>query len=266
MMKAFFDPDPVIFAVNGGAPGELPGSFSAIRSGFQNGADAVSIYVHLTEDNGLLVIKTRDIQIERGLSKRVRSLKLSDIRKIDPGHSFSQESGTCPCPGTGIMCNTLDEVLEEFPDRRFVVHLMDNDISLSMKFCRVVTASDSVDRILVASPFGKNITYATSRIRGIAASFSPGGMIMLYGSFRCGFLNYRKKFKSDAIIAPEFIGVSHILNQGFIAQSRTRGLKVYSLDAKNEKQVKTLAAAGVNGFFTDDVTTLKRLLYGNNGD
>ncbi|MCP4135943.1 MAG: hypothetical protein GY754_33550 [bacterium] len=226
-MKPFFSPEPVIFAKGGGVPGSTPNTFSAFEESIELGADVIATNIELTGDNRVVLTASRDA--------------------VDDGK-------------TKIEYNTLEEMLEAFPEQRFNIDLITDNDRLAYRFCEIVKKTGSENRILAASFHGRSLSIIRGKIPEMATSFSLMGMVGFYALFRTGILNFRKKFKPDALQMPESIGPSYFANAGLIYQAREKGLRVHILNVTDRKQIRRLSESGVDGFFTDSVPELSVIL------
>ena len=102
----------------------LENTIPSMRAAFQAGADVVELDVHLTPDGRFAVFHdwTLDCRTDgRGVTEETT---MTDLKKLDIGYGYTADGGiTFPLRGSGVgLMPTLTEVLEAFPDRKFLVN------------------------------------------------------------------------------------------------------------------------------------------------
>ena len=107
----------------------LENTLASMRAAFDAGADIVEFDIHPTTDGHFAVFHdwTVDCRTEgRGVT---REHTLAALKALDVGYGYTADGGkTYPFRGHGVgMMPSLDEVLETFPERRFLIHIKSND-------------------------------------------------------------------------------------------------------------------------------------------
>ncbi len=107
----------------------LENTLPSMRAAFEAGADIVELDIHPTTDGHFAVFHdwTLDCRTEgRGVT---REHALAQLKALDVGYGYTADGGkTYPFRGRGIgMMPSLDEVLDAFPERRFLIHIKSND-------------------------------------------------------------------------------------------------------------------------------------------
>lgn len=91
---------------------------------FEYDADVVELDVHLTADNQFAVFHDWTLDCRTDGQGVTRDAEMSRLKELDIGYGYTADGGqTYPLRGKGVgMMPTLAEVLQEFPDRRFLIN------------------------------------------------------------------------------------------------------------------------------------------------
>jgi glycerophosphoryl diester phosphodiesterase len=107
----------------------LENTLPSMAAAFAAGAFLVEFDIHPTTDGQFAVFHdwTLDCRTDgRGVT---REHSLAELKRLDVGHGYTADGGkTFPFrhKGVGLM-PSLDEVLDAFPDGRFLIHIKSND-------------------------------------------------------------------------------------------------------------------------------------------
>jgi glycerophosphoryl diester phosphodiesterase len=107
----------------------LENTLPSMRAAFAAGADIVEFDIHPTTDGHFAVFHdwTVDCRAEgRGVT---REHTLAQLKALDVGYGYTADGGkTFPFRGRGVgLMPSLDEVLDAFPERRFLINIKSND-------------------------------------------------------------------------------------------------------------------------------------------
>jgi glycerophosphoryl diester phosphodiesterase len=99
----------------------------SMRAAFDHGADIVELDIRVTKDKRLAVFHDFDVGSRTERTGPVSGFTLAELKQLDVGYGYTHDGGkTYPLRGTGIgLLPSFDEVMEAFPDRRFLVHIRD---------------------------------------------------------------------------------------------------------------------------------------------
>lgn len=260
-MRPFFGPGPMIFARRGGIP-SMPGdTIEAYTAAVGAGADVINTAVRLTADGHLVIVNDGAFYAAAGEDAQVSGMNLGEIRRLDAACGFRDPvSGEFSYKGKGVKFITLEEAFTAFPSMRFNIEVMDKGSALVTALCGLVERCNAVDRLLVYSMYASTIRKVRAAMPEVATSLSLVGVAGLYALFRTGFLFLKQGFRADALQIPEIIGPSFIGNQGMIRGSSARGLKVIISVDNTPVQITRLLDAGADGFITDDVPLLIKII------
>ncbi|MBI1340519.1 glycerophosphodiester phosphodiesterase [bacterium] len=109
--------------------GYLENTLPGIRAAFEAGADIVEFDVHPTTDGQFAVFHDWTLDCRTNGSGVTREHSMAELKALDVGFGYTADGGaTYPFRGKGEgLTPSLDEVLDAFPDRRFLIHVKSND-------------------------------------------------------------------------------------------------------------------------------------------
>ncbi|MGD2180152.1 glycerophosphodiester phosphodiesterase family protein [Lusitaniella coriacea] len=105
----------------------LENTIPSIREAFKYGADIVEIDIHPTTDNQLAVFHDWTVNCRTNGKGITHEQSMQTLKQLDIGYGYTADNGkTFPFRGKGVgMMPTFDEILQEFPDRAFLVDQKD---------------------------------------------------------------------------------------------------------------------------------------------
>ena len=105
----------------------LPSVAEAIRLG----AEVIEIDVHPTTDGEFAVFHDWTLDCRTEGSGVTRERSMAALKTLDVGHGYTADGGrTSPMRGRGVgLMPTLNEMLDAFPDARFMINIKSNDAS-----------------------------------------------------------------------------------------------------------------------------------------
>ena len=106
----------------------LENTLPSIRAAFDYGADMVEIDLRRTKDGSFAVFHDEMLECRTEAAGRVSDYTMDQLRALDVGYGYTADQGASfPLRGKGIgMMPSLDEVLDEFPDRPFQLNVKSN--------------------------------------------------------------------------------------------------------------------------------------------
>ncbi|QEE30345.1 glycerophosphodiester phosphodiesterase [Terriglobus albidus] len=101
----------------------------AIGEAFRDGADFVDFDVHPTNDGHWVVFHDWRLECRTNGHGVTRQQSLQYLQTLDVGYGYTADGGaTFPLRGKGVeLMPSLENVLQGFPDRSFIVHIKSND-------------------------------------------------------------------------------------------------------------------------------------------
>ncbi len=257
-MKEFFKNNPRKFSELGRVEGMPENTLDSVEEAFRQGADAVTLCFRLSSDYRLISIPEETLMKYTGEDTRISDLSAAELCELDAAFLLEKERGF-PYRGKGYRFFTLEDLFDRFPHNRFNVVLTGKNNASATVLSDFLVRNNHWERILVSSNNSRIIKTVRRRLPQGATSFSLNEVVGYYALFRTGILAFRKRFPGDAIITPEFIGTSHIGNQGLIASAMERGIRVYIRGIGSRKEAEELRLSGADGFITDNLSLLENL-------
>lgn len=262
-MKAFFEPEPLIFYSPVYSKNYPVNTIEAVKHAFEEGADVVCLNIMLSKDSTVVAIADADLEKFCGNKGKVSDYTISEIKELDAGYTFRDSAGEFSFRGKKFRFMTIEEVFQAFPDKRFNITMAEKSTILVENYISLVKKYNFTGRVLTSSLYGENIKLVRKLLPDSATAFTLSGIIGVYALFKSGLLVFKKSFKADALQTPEAIGVSYIANSGLIEQIHKKGIKVHVWDIKGEAQLKRVFDTGADGFMVEDISMTKAFLLKN---
>lgn len=102
----------------------LENTIPSMRAAFDSGASVVELDIHLTPDNRFAVFHDWTLDCRTDGKGVTEETEMAKLKTLDIGYGYTADGGkTWPLRGKGIgLMPALDEVLREFPDRKFLIN------------------------------------------------------------------------------------------------------------------------------------------------
>ncbi|HDX9689573.1 glycerophosphodiester phosphodiesterase [Bacillus cereus] len=107
----------------------LENTIPSMEAAFKAGADLVEFDVQPTKDNNFVIFHDWTLDCRTNGKGVTRDFTTKELQALDIGYGYTADGGkTFPFRGQGInLMPTLDEVLNHFPDRSFLIHIKSDD-------------------------------------------------------------------------------------------------------------------------------------------
>jgi glycerophosphoryl diester phosphodiesterase len=107
----------------------LENTIDGFRAAFAAGADIVEFDVHPTTDGDFVVFHDWTVDCRTEGTGVTREKSLAELKSLDIGYGYTADGGaTFPFRGKGVgLMPTLGEVLDAFPDGRFLINVKSDD-------------------------------------------------------------------------------------------------------------------------------------------
>jgi glycerophosphoryl diester phosphodiesterase len=253
---------PWLVAHRGGASLAPENTLAAFDLSARLGADAFETDVHLTRDGAVVVFHDDETSRLTGEPGTIEERTLAEVRRLDAGFSFTPDGGRShPWRGRGLAPPTLGELLARHPAMRVNVEAKRDDPALAEALVRAVRDAGAVDRVCVGSQHDA----AGERLRALlpeACHFLPETAAACHvmaarvpGATGCpegwdvADLPYRMEGTDLVVVDPATVAYFH-----------ARGVAVFAWTVDDERDMRDLLAAGVDGIMTDRPDLLARVL------
>jgi glycerophosphoryl diester phosphodiesterase len=120
----------------------IENTLPSMAAAFAAGADVVELDVHLTPDGQFAVMHDWTLDCRTNGAGVTHETPMSVLKTLDVGYGYTADGGkTFPLRGQGVgMMPTLPEVLERFPDGRFLVNFKSNFPEDGEEFARLLSS------------------------------------------------------------------------------------------------------------------------------
>ena len=104
--------------------GYIENTLPSMRAAFQHGASVVELDIHLTPDGRFAVFHDWTLDCRTNGRGVTEETEMATLKALDIGYGYTADGGkTYPLRGKGAgLMPSLDEVLREFPERRFLIN------------------------------------------------------------------------------------------------------------------------------------------------
>jgi glycerophosphoryl diester phosphodiesterase len=107
----------------------LENTIPSMEAAFRDGADMVEFDIHPTKDGKFAVFHDWNLDYRTNGTGTTREHTMAELKALDVGYGYTADRGkTFPFRGKGIgLMPSLDEVLDHFPHRSFLIHVKSDD-------------------------------------------------------------------------------------------------------------------------------------------
>lgn len=107
----------------------IENTISSMKAAFDKGADIVEVDVQPTKDGEFAIFHDWTLDCRTDGKGTTREHTMEELKQLDVGYGYTADNGkSFPFRGKGIgLMPTLDEVLTEFPNDSFLIHIKSDD-------------------------------------------------------------------------------------------------------------------------------------------
>ncbi|WP_102275297.1 glycerophosphodiester phosphodiesterase family protein [Cytobacillus massiliigabonensis] len=133
----------------------LENTIPSMKAAFDAGADIVEVDVHVTKDGEFAIFHDWTLDCRTDGKGTTRDYTMDELKQLDVGYGYTADNGnTFPFRGKGVgLMPTLDEVLSEFPEKSFLIHIKSNDRNEGIQLSKYLSKY-SDDRFRNLSVYG----------------------------------------------------------------------------------------------------------------
>lgn len=179
MLDDLFLSDNVLnIAHRGGALLAPEETLEAFQNAFDVGADALELDLHSTSDGVIVCLHDDTVDRTTDGTGDVAAMTFDELRGLDAGYSFSTDDGaTFPFRGSGLLVPTLEEVLDTFPNKFFVIEIKQDEPSIIADVIDVIAGRDMMGQVILASMTDNVIAEIRASVPDVHTSFATGEMV-----------------------------------------------------------------------------------------
>lgn len=249
-MEYFDGPKPRLFAHRGSSGTHPENTLEAFRAGLEAGAERLELDIHASSD-GVLVV-AHDETLDRMTSGRgpVAALSYEELRQLDAGVGFVDESGARPFAGGSIRIPSLEQVLAEFPGVPLNIEIKQVKPAIEQAVLDLLDRFNARQQVVVASHDPRPM----ERIRELAPDLHSGMSAAEVATFvslhqSSVFESYRPQSAVMQIpVAHEGI---ELATAAMVDAAHRLGLEVHVWTINDPEEVRDLLELGVDGIMSD---------------
>ncbi|MGH9411781.1 MAG: glycerophosphodiester phosphodiesterase [Vicinamibacterales bacterium] len=235
--------NPKVFAHRGGSALRPENTIAAFDHGLSLGADGLEFDVHLSRDG--VVVVHHDATLDRTTNGRgpVAALSADELAGLDAGWHTAEYRGRVG----GIP--TLRQVLQRYPDTRFIIEMKVNTPELAERTIDEVRAANAVERTSLGS-FGSRVLRAARAYEPRIATGASGDetRLALYRGW-CRWPVRHPRYREFQV--PEIAGATRVVSPRFVRYAHAAGVVVHVWTVDEDADMRRLLSWGVDGIITD---------------
>lgn len=230
------------FAHRGGTDFAPENTFEAFNSAVKIGYKFLETDVHPNADGKLMAFHDPTLDRVTNFKGSIQELTSKDLNKVKVDDKFR--------------IPVLEELFESFPDCFFSVDMKCDE---SVKpLINVVKEMRAIDRVCFASFNQKRLNFVRDYFNNkCITSMGPKEILITKIS---SIVNLRQKINSNVASLPISRYKIRFLNKRNIDYLKSLKIKVIAWTINNEKEIRNLINAGVDGIMTDKISLLKSIL------
>ncbi|MCH8532871.1 MAG: glycerophosphodiester phosphodiesterase [Saccharospirillum sp.] len=259
-----------VIAHQGGNLERPDSTFIAFDHAIDVGADILEMDLHLTRDGEVVVLHDTRVDRTTDGQGRVRDLTLAEIKQLNaaywwPYHPLDDVAKErvprdldFPYRSQHPTIPTLREMLERYPEHRFIIDLKDKSDDLREATMAIIEEYDRWSSILIASFHNETLAAVRAeypQAMTLATETQVRTLYILHW-FRLEHL-MRTPVKGLAI--PMRSGPINLATPRFVAAIRRTGMPLYFWTINEEEDMRKLIEMGVDGIITDRPERLQQI-------
>jgi glycerophosphoryl diester phosphodiesterase len=242
---------PLLFAHRGGSLSWPENTLVAFQGALAAGVDYLETDLHMTRDGVIVVF--HDPHLERTTNGKgpIKSLTLSELKRLDAGYHFSPDGKEYPYRGKGLTVPTFEEALDLDVSARFNVEIKQSDPPMVDALWRLIERRKLHDRLLVAAAVDRLVRAFRRACAGsVATSAGSNETRLFWAASRLGLARFVPT-PYDALQVPPRSGPLTVVDRRFLAAAHDRGLHVHVWTIDEAEEMRRLLALGVDGIMSD---------------
>jgi glycerophosphoryl diester phosphodiesterase len=224
----------------------------AFEHALEVGAEVIEMDVHASSDGVVVVMHDDTVDRTTDGSGSIKDMTFAELRMLDAGYDFTPDGGqTYPYRGVGIQIPTLDEVLEAFPDRYYLIEIKQIEPSIVPEVLASLDAHAVGDRVVLASFQQVTIDEVRALDPELFTAMTFNEMVEFYGAM-----------DNPSYIPPALFVQApwEVVDQELLDFAHSLDLKVHPWTVNGEALMHDLIGLGVDGIMTDDPVLLEAVI------
>jgi glycerophosphoryl diester phosphodiesterase len=242
-----------------GASGDYPeNTMPAFAAAVQAGVDYIELDVHCTRDGEVVVVHDEDLSRVASDERLVSDMTTAELEVVDAAFNFSRGPGW-PFRGQGIRVPRLADVLQSWPQLRFVVEFKPRDPAIADATLEVVRRAGMSRRVLFASEHHPPIARVRVLAPQLPTNLTAAEIVAFMQALQSGA--QPNAVTGDALqIPPQHQGLK-LATPAVVAAAHQKGLEVHVWTVNAEREMEEMLALGVDGIITDYPNRLLTLVH-----
>lgn len=145
----------------------------------------------------------------------------------------------------------LADLLRDFPQRRFVLNIVDNVENIHTQISKIIDETQSGERLLLQSPFNV-ILDAVKQLKPMLTFGSTPADLVRLKSFASLHILSVAPFKGDAYVGPLGLKGIPTLDPDIVKELKRRHKKIILGPILSKEELATAESLGADGLFVED--------------
>lgn len=172
-----------------------------------------------------------------------------DIADLDAAYHFQDETGQFPYRGQGIKIPKLQEILERYPDRQFILNIQDYKPGLDQRIVELIDALNAGSRIIIQSKENGLLKDLREKKSMWAFGTSQAQITQMRMLISIG-LESMAPIKGDVYISETQKNEIPLLPDTTIYELQRRKIKIFAGPVASQDDAQLLVKKGVQGIIT----------------
>ncbi|MFW5995596.1 MAG: glycerophosphodiester phosphodiesterase [Spirochaetia bacterium] len=240
-----------VIAHAGGAGHAPANTIEAFDTAVEMGAHVLEMDLQLTADNEVVVIHDADVDRTTNGIGTVREMTLEELRELDAGYSWQDDSGEFPFRDEGVQIPTLNEVIERYEDYPMVVELKtDGGEDIVDAVAAVIDRHGVHDTVVVSSFDAQYLERFREIMPDVATNLGVNEAGRFYALQLFGLHRWHAP-PGEVLQVPSTYSGIPVFVPGFVRKAEQMGLHVQVWTINEYDEILELLERGVHGIITD---------------
>ena len=240
----------------------IENTLESIGKAFELGATVVEIDIRPSKDNVLMINHEENLECKTDGHGKINDYTAEELKKLDVGYGFTFDNGkTYPFRGKGVgQMPTLQEVMEEFPDKKFLIDHKDRSEETADLLIKFLKELDEEQRKNIyywgSKEIGDYIEREVPEVTRFLANRSEMKSCIVRYIASFGILGFGNECNGLAVgMTEQYSKYMWGWPYNFIRKARQNNSDIYLMvDTPNE--VKWAKDLPVNGIITDYIEVI----------
>ncbi|MBN2050757.1 MAG: hypothetical protein JW760_09960 [Spirochaetales bacterium] len=234
----------------------IENTLESIQAAFDYGATIVEIDIRRTADNHLVIFHDSLLTCRTDGTGRVEERDLAYLKTLDIGYGYTADNGeTFPFRGKGkAKMPTLNEVLETFPERKFLIDQKDGSVETAELLVEIVKnlPEEQQERLYY---WGADTPYAYVRdhtpLRRFLFTYPQAKEWIIKDTLLLGIPSFSEEWSGQVMgLPPKYRMIIRGWPRRALKRNHARGVRLF-LQIDSEKDAERFSQSPMDGIITD---------------